>query len=271
MQKYFYHYQGNSYGPYTKEEILKFNLPSEAQIWDSTIEVWNKMQDIPDFYRTDEVEINEKSISSNDWYRYLSIGKNSYFIISKFKKYQLSFWVMVGLMIAIFVSIALTYQHIANDNFKWNFTEFLSLIGVAGVSFVIRTASFIASLIFIISLLEIIYFTWKIFEIEYPLIPASRAIGFLFIPFFNVWWAYFLVIKTNELLMKFAEKRNIKSVQAMDHKFIISTAILSMLFFVPIIGFFVLIPFLILQYIFIQKLTNNTVELYRYFEQNRPK
>lgn len=270
MKNYFYHYQGVSYGPYTKEEILKLNLPPETQIWDSTIEEWKKMEEISDFLCHNETEAVEKAVSANEWYRYMSFGKSSYYMLSKLKKYTLSFWVMIGLLMAIFVSVALTYQHIASDSFKWNFTEFLSLLGVAGVSFILRTAAFIACLIFIITLLEIIFFTWKIIEMDDSSISASKSIGFLFIPFFNVWWAYFIIIHTNEQVLKFALKRNIKMVHVMDAKFLISTAILSMLFFVPVVGFFVLIPFLILQYIYIQRLTENTVEIYRYFERNRP-
>ncbi len=271
MQKYFYHYQGNSFGPYSKEEIIKLNLPTETQIWDSQLEVWEKIENIPDLYLIVSNDIIEKPLTYSDWFKYLSTGKNSYLIISKLKKYNLSFWIMLGLMLAISVYLVITYQHIMERNFNWNFIEFLSLIGAAGVSFVFRTAIFVASLICIISLLEIVYLTWKILEFENPSITASRVIGYLFIPFYNIWWAYYIIIQTNEEIEKFAKKRNIKTIHQISPKLVFSTAILAMLFFIPIIGFVVLIPFLILQFMFMQKLTENTIELYRYVERNRPK
>lgn len=270
MHNYFYHYQGQSYGPYKLEEIQAMNLPADTQIWNVKTEKWQKLEDLFEFNPNNQLEKIEEPLNNYDWMRYLSIGKTSYSIIAKHKQFKLSFWFVIGFLIFLSISIALTYQNFSTLVTFMSFRSFFSLMGFLGSSFVLRIGLFVASLVCVISYLEIIYFSWRILEFEKVKFSPAKAIGFLFIPFYNIWWAYYSTMSLVEELQSFASRRNIKSIPEINSKFTLSVAVLSMLVFIPFVSVFVLIPFLIVSYIYISQITEFTAELYRYVERNKP-
>lgn len=270
MQNYFYHYQGQSYGPFNLEEIQALNLPGDTPIWNIKTEKWQQLDNLPEFNANPLDEKLEEPLTTYNWMRYLSIGKSSYSIIAKYKQFKLSFWFVIGFLILLSISIAYTYQNFPNSISIISYRSFLSIIGFLGSSFLLRIALFVASLVCLISYLEIIYFSWRILEFDKVKISPSKAIAYLFIPFYNIWWAYYSTMSLVEELQSFAIQRKISNIPQISQKFTLSLAILSMLVLIPFVSIFVLIPFLIVSYIYISQIAEFTAELYRYAERNSP-
>ena len=271
MLHYYYFSDNQSFGPYSKEQLLNLELDSDTQIWDVRIQEWNKLKDISELNQLHDI-VNEKfQVSETDWFVYINIGKTSFDINKKLRNYKISFWFMSVSLLLLLGMMGLAIEKMQSFKMFMDLQYFLSFMGFIGLSFVLRFFFFISALICLISFLELIYYSWKIVEPNRENITASKAIGYLFIPFFNIYWAYFIFKSLPDELKLKAQKWGLKNITFVSNSLVIVTSIVFMLSLIPVLNIFLLIPFLILSYVYITQVVDFVQSLYRHIEINKMK
>lgn len=101
MQKYFYHKEGQQYGPYSKEELLFFKISRDTMVWCEGLPDWTKAQDVKgleDLFKNQPPPFKETEKSTpppvNETRDYS--GNNTQQNHSK-SKYTWIFWFLAGL------------------------------------------------------------------------------------------------------------------------------------------------------------------------------
>jgi len=271
MLHYFYFADNQSFGPYSKEQIIKLKLDEETNIWDVRTEVWKKLKDIPELSAHFDNSVQTYPISQSDWYWYVNIGKTSFDLEKKIRNFKTSFWFMSASLFLMIGLLGLAYEKIYAYNNFFDFEYLLSIIGIFGYTFLLRFAFFVSALICLISFLELLYYSWKIVEPNNENITGSKAVGYLFIPFYNLYWAYFIISTLPKELELKSQKWGIYSAPFLSDSMIVATAILFVLFLIPIVNVIFLVPFLVVSYIYIVKMTESVRRLYRHIEVNKMK
>lgn len=270
MLDYFYFADNQSYGPYSKEQILELNLSDNTQIWDVKTKVWKELKYVFATSSISESSDIKPVLSEMDWFRYVNIGKNSMYIEKKIQNYKMSFWFMSVFVFLQIGVIGYTYQRFSYYPI-FDIENFLSMIGIIGSSFILRLGVLISGLIWLINFCEIIYYSWRISEPNHTNISASKTIGYLFIPFYNIYWAYFIFTNLPKVLLSKAQKWGMDSSTFISESLVISMAIVAMLLLVPFVNFLVFVPFLVLSYIYTLKIADYTHLLYRQIEMSKMK
>lgn len=269
MLHYFYFADNQSYGPYSKEQILQLNLPDDTQIWDDRTKEWKELINVfGTNIVSNKIDI-EETMSEEDWFMFVNIGKNSMYIANKIRNYKISFWIMSAFLFLQIGVIGLTYQRLLHYYPIFDIENFLSMIGILGSSFILRFGFFVSALFCLISFCELIYYSWKITEPNHENISASKAIGYLFIPFYNIYWAYFIFASLPKVLLSKSKKWDMVKSFFISESLVITAAILFMLSLIPVINILVFIPFLVLSYIYTLKIGDFTHQLYRKIEINK--
>lgn len=269
MLHYFYFADNQSYGPYSKEQILELNLPDDTQIWDDRIKEWKELIHVFEIGSVSNKPDIKPIISEMDWFMYINIGKTSMYISRKIQTYKMSFWFMSAFLFIQLGIIGVTYQSLSKYYNFFDFEKLVSFIGIIGFSLILRFGFFVSGLICLISFCEIIYYSWKITEPNHENISASKAIGYLFIPIYNIYWAYYIFANLPKVLLSKAQKWGMDSSAFISESLVLTTAILFMLSLIPFINIFIFIPFLILSYIYMLKIADYTHLLYRQIEINK--
>ncbi|MDD2412915.1 MAG: GYF domain-containing protein [Bacteroidales bacterium] len=271
MYHFFYFANNQSYGPYSKEQILDLNLPDDTQIWDNRTKDWKELKYV---FGTNLVSENtdiKLDMSEMDWFRYVNIGKTSNYIEKKIRNYKISFWFMSVFLVLQIGVIGYTYQRFSYYYPIFDIENFLSMIGIMGSSFILRFGFLISGLIFLINLCEIIYYSWRISEPNRDNVSGLKVIGFLFIPFYNIYWVFYVFSNLPKFLLSKAQQWGLSNSASISESLVITTSIVAMLSLIPFINFFVFVPFLVLSYIYILKIADYTHLLYRQIEMSKKK
>lgn len=271
MLHYFYFADNQSFGPYSKEQIIKMNLPEDTKIWDVRTEIWEEIKNIPELNSHFDKSVEKCPISQSDWYWYVNIGKTSFDLEKKLRYFKTSFWLMTASLFLMIGLMGLAYEKIYAYNNFFDFEYLLSIIGIFGYSFLLRFAVLVSALICLINFLELLYYSWKIVEPNSANVTGSKAVGYLFIPFYNLYWAYFIISSLPKELNLKAQKWGIYSAPFLSDSMIVATAILFVLFLIPIVNVIFLVPFLVVSYIYIVKVAECVHKLYRHIEVNKMK
>lgn len=103
MQKYFYHKDGQQYGPYTKEDLILFKISRSTMIWFEGLPDWVQAQDVKelaDLFKHEPPPFNDRNRSTPP-----PINKNQKQVQTGSK----SNWIFWGLVIVITLG-GLTYM-----------------------------------------------------------------------------------------------------------------------------------------------------------------
>ncbi|MBN2164424.1 MAG: DUF4339 domain-containing protein [Pontiellaceae bacterium] len=109
-----------------------------------------------------------------------------------------------------------------------------------------------------------IYRLWTIIQDGKAQTSPGKAVGFLFIPFFNLYWAYVAYVGLAQDMNRFCENRNISGPRVSEGlalAYFILWICCSLLTLVPYIGFFAGIASVILTIILMKQYTDLGIEI----------
>lgn len=186
MLQYWYNNKGKQDGPYFLDELLKFNLSASTLIYRSDKDNW-----LP---KSTFHELNEFKISSDFSGKFILTDKST---IKEMGYINIPYDLWKWSLIILAVSFSLTVIGAGLENFD-----------IAQVSFVAFVLAFIVSNIFNYVLL---YRNWKIIQFGNVRTTPSKAVGFCFIPLFNMYWIFEAFYGLSLDQQKYLKEDNIES------------------------------------------------------------
>ena len=128
------------------------------------------------------------------------------------------------------------------------------------LSICLLSISYILYGIVCILFLVILYRSWKVIQDGTPRTTPGKAIGFLFIPFFNIYWLFIATVGLVKDMNKYANERGITGIKV-SKKIALSHYILLLLSYIPFISILTIIPAWITYYIFIGQISKGTMAI----------
>ncbi len=168
----------------------------------------------------------------------------------KYKQFSIFYWVGWGFLLIGSLAFPLLVEL---DILRWRYDEeYFTIIII--MSILLQVPAIVFSM-------QILYRTWANIEQGYARTSPGNAVGFLFIPFFNLYWvfqAYWgLAIDLNRYMID----RGLSKRKWLDETFALAYAIVVAAQILPIIGYLAILGNLVLTFIMFNKLHKASILL----------
>lgn len=261
MKEYFLFINDQVSGPFSLPQLLDYHTTSSTLIWTKESNAWLEARQYPEVIKFIETQNNPKAVFENVdllKVRYFQLNTSAAKIRQKFYHFQISFWISVGVLAFLGIGFGSTFYLYQENEF------FISMIPIITYSSFILL-SFPATFAFIY-FLEFIYYGWKIIEDNPESVPATKAVGYLFIPFYNFYWILVsfktLTVGSNQLLKRISPNNSL-----MSESIPVAFGVFFILTCVPFLGLITLIPLLATTCLFAKQLSKTISTELAYIEQ----
>ena len=132
---------------------------------------------------------------------------------------------------------------------------FLSAAGQSnnGIENLLMTLFFIGLIVYVVMFMVLIYKLWAAIQIAPARTTPGKAVGFLFIPFFNLYWIFQAYWGWAQDYNAYLARHGLTFAPGVSDGLALTYSILRVLMAVPIVNYLVLIPLFIIEPIFLNK------------------
>lgn len=143
-----------------------------------------------------------------------------------------------------------------NDMFMWYWICLIGILITAGLSAIASVVLFYI----------ILYRSWSLIQDGYARTTPGKAVGYLFIPFYNFYWMFEAIPGLVKDMNNFIARRNLP-IQRMDPGLATAYCVLSLVSIIPYVGYVTAVAAFIIQIILLKKIKDTSVAIIQYTQQ----
>jgi len=146
----------------------------------------------------------------------------------------------------------------------WLWTLWLTCLGLPLCLVIVGIPMVIAG---VVTNLILIYRIWAIIQDGNARTTPGKAIGFCFIPIFNIYWFYVVIVGLAEDINRYCRERRISTV-TVNEGLAVTSFVLACLALIPYVDFFTFIPQVIVSLILLNQATTASIGIIRHKASN---
>ena len=281
MNNYYIHVNGKNDGPFSLEEIRRQELKNDTRVWRDDQEDWKTAADFPELadfilaasppplqqsppmdpynqappFQQNAPSYDPPPFQQRPTQSFGSISENQRLaqrLRTKFNQY-LGFTIAGIVLMFFLVIVAIAASAGGMDD---------EAVGVmAAFMGILFLGTMIPALVFFC---QTLYLSWQAIDDDnFARTTPGRAVGFLFIPFFNLYWIFVAYHGLAQDLNQYISRHNLASARRANEGTALAYCILNILCNIPIINYLALIPMVILFFITMNNLKNSAVSVYQ--------
>ena len=143
-----------------------------------------------------------------------------------------------------------------NDMFMWYWICLIGILITAGLSAVASMVLFYI----------ILYRAWGLIQDGYARTTPGKAVGYLFIPFYNFYWMFEAIPGLIKDMNNFIARRGLP-IQRMDPGLATAYCVLTLVSMIPYVGYVTAVAAFVIQIILLKKIKDTSVAIIQYTQQ----
>ena len=269
MKQYYYLDKNQQVGPLPVEE-LKGRISAQTLVWAEGMADWIPAETVPDLkqvlvvspppppgvtqnFSHDPFEFEAKQEEHTIHHSPPTISSEK--IRKRWMGYNVSLWGSIALIPIIVILAIMAEERVIDDDIAMPFAVFLGFLAFCG---------FIATLPFGLS---IIHKSWEQIQDGDARTEPGKAVGFLFIPYYNLYWIFVAYKGLAEDMNKYMLDKGYAKDKVANEGLVLTTCIFHVCMVIPYINILLMIPMLILHYVMMNNIKNATVYLIDHKEE----
>lgn len=268
MKQYYYLDQNQQVGPFPLEE-LKGKVNAKTLIWAEGMPDWLEANAVPEMqqvlavtppplpgsasshqqsFHTDPFEFEGKQEEETLHHSPPTISAEK--IRKRWTWYNICMWGSFALIPFIIAFAVMGEERVIDDELGFGLAGFLGFVAFCGL---------IATLPFGLS---IIYKAWEQIEDgKDTRTEPGKAVGYLFIPYYNLYWIFIAYKGLAEDMNKYILEKGYSGEKVVNEGLVLTACIFNVCMVIPYINMLLLIPNFILHYVMLNNLKNGTIYL----------
>lgn len=269
MKKYYYSDGEKQFGPVSLEELKEKDITRETLVWHQDLSVWveaQSLEEFNDYFATKPPPLPKQEppkpppLPKDEKKNEPVYGYGSYrppyekSVVDTLKTYMI--------VIAIFLGIGMLFSRIGyyySINESWDIDEAGAIVQLLSIPIII---------VYVIYLMMFIYKKWKhLLSLEEGYIDdvtPGKAVGFMFIPFYNFYWIFVVFVRFSKRLNAvYHNKKGIYDRIPVGLSVALSITVVSsiILQYIPVLGDLLSLSIVVLLLVYLSSVINAFDEL----------